>query len=108
MRHELSFGHRGDSYAYGSERHLAMSDVGTFVDLHVAAQVDPRFPAVIGHRFEILLEDVEVDHNTRGREILFVKVLEIAEDDLGFDFVRAVGVAAERPRGGGERSAGGS
>ena len=75
------------------------------MDLDVAAQIDTGFAAMIGHGAKILLEDLQVDYHAGCRKILFMEVLEIAADNFRFDFVVAVGRAAERPRGGCEDAA---
>src|SRR5260370_42490428 len=85
---------------------MAFGGVGTLVGLHVAAEINAWLAAMVGHSAKILLEDLQVDYHARRRKILFMEVLEIAADNFRFDFVVAVGRAAEGPRGGCEDAAG--
>src|SRR5450755_2162206 len=59
----------------------------------MAAQMNAGGAAVIGHGTQVLFENLEINDHAGGREIVSVKVLKIAADDAGLDFVKVIGRA---------------
>ena len=60
------------------------------MDLHMAAQMDARRAAVVGHGPQVFLEDLQVDDHAGRGEIFFIEMLKIAAGHARLDFIGAV------------------